>query len=204
MTIKGRKPRPLTREEHPLRDARLFVIATEDKYAPREYFRLFKNPRIKVHILPTEDNRSSPEHVLMRLDQFRDRYETDKEDEFWLMLDTDHWIEPNHIANFNRVCTEALQKQYQLANSNPCFEIWLLLHVFPLDAGVQFKCADDVVKQLRAVLGSYSKRTIDAQHFPMESIREAVERAKNGDPNPNDRWPQSTGTQVYKVVEKLI
>ena len=33
-----------------------------------------------------------------------------EEDELWLMLDTDHWVEPNHIANFNDVCARATQK----------------------------------------------------------------------------------------------
>lgn len=68
MTLRCKKHRPLTREEKPFRDARLFIIATEDRYAPQEYFRLFKNPRVKVQVLPTEDTRSAPDHVLKRLD----------------------------------------------------------------------------------------------------------------------------------------
>jgi hypothetical protein len=96
MTLRCKKPRPLTREEKPLRDARLFVIATEDKYAPRESFRLFGNPRIKVLVLPTEDTRSAPEYVLQRLDAYKEQKQKDEkldEDQYWLMLDTDHWIE---------------------------------------------------------------------------------------------------------------
>jgi hypothetical protein len=204
MTLRCRKSRPLTREEKPLRDARLFVIATEDKYAPKEYFRLFKNPRVKVQVLPTEDTRSSPEHVLQRLDDFLKEYHVLEDDEFWLMLDTDHWIEPGHVANFNRVCSEAIQKGYQLAHSNPCFEVWLLFHVFPLDAGTQFRRGEEVIASLRELLGVYSKRTIDAQHFPLSAIREAVTRAEATDTSPYDRWPQSTGTHVYKVVKKLM
>lgn len=204
MTLRCRKPRPLTREERPIRDARLFVIATEDTYAPEQYFRLFRNPRIKVHVLPTEDGCSAPDSVLERLDAFREEYELLDDDEFWLMLDTDHWIEPNHVANFRRVCSEASQKGYQLANSNPCFEVWLLLHVFPLDGTIQFARCADVVEQLKAIPGEYSKKTIDAQYFPLSSIQDAVAQAENLDPNPTDRWPQSTGTHVYKLVRRLL
>ncbi len=203
MTLHCRKPRPLTREERPLRDARLFVIATEDTYAPEQYFRLFRNPRIKVHVLPTEDGLSAPDHVLQRLDAFRQEYELLEEDEFWLMLDTDHWADPNHIANFDRVCREAGQKGYQLANSNPCFELWLLLHVFPLSAATRFERCEQVIVRLREILGEYSKRTIDAKHFPPASVRDAISQAESLDTNPNDRWPQATGTHVYKVVRKL-
>jgi len=204
MTLRCKKPRPLTREEKPFRDAFLFVLTTEDKYAPREYFRLFRNPRIKVIVLPTEDTRSAPEHVLRRMNEFKDRHEVLEEDQFWLMLDTDHWIEPGHIANFNRVCSEAIQKGYQLAHSNPCFEVWLLLHVSTLEPETQFRRGAEVEARLREKLGEYSKRTIDAEHFPMSAIREAVARAEAADTSPADRWPQSTGTHVYKVVKKLV
>jgi len=204
MTLRCKKSRPLTREERPLRDARLFILATEDTYAPELYFRLFRNPRVKVHVLATEGGQSGPDHVFRRLDAFRDEYELLPDDELWLMLDTDHWTEPNHVANFGRVCREASQKGYQLAHSNPCFEVWLLLHVFPLDAATQFTRCAEVVIRLREILGEYSKRTIDARHFPAESVRDAIAQAEALDTNPDDRWPQATGTHVYKVVRKLL
>ena len=41
--------------------------------------------------------RSAPEHVLERLDQYQEEYELGADDEFWLMLDTDHWTGPGHV-----------------------------------------------------------------------------------------------------------
>ena len=35
-------------------------------------------------------------------------------------------------------------------------------------------------------------------------FQDAVNRAETLDPNPADRWPQSTGTHVYKLVRKLL
>ena len=53
-------------------------------------------------------------HVLERLKTYRQQEEQKNElldeDEFWLMLDTDHWIKPNHIDNFTNVCGEAIQQ----------------------------------------------------------------------------------------------
>ena len=205
MTLRGKKPRPLSRQEpSTMRDARLFIIATEDTYAPRRYFRLFKNPRIHTHMLPTQDGLSSPQDVLRRLDEFREEHDLQNDDELWLILDTDHWIERDHIGNFNRVCQEASQKGYQLAHSNPCFEFWLLLHVFPLDSATQFDRCGAVKARLKEVLGEYTKNTIDINRFSLESIREAVAQAKTLDSGPGARWPDSTGTHMYKIVEKLL
>ena len=64
MNLRCKKPRPLIREEKTYRDDRLFVIATEDTYAPDQYFRVFRNPRIKVRVLPTEGGLSAPGHVM--------------------------------------------------------------------------------------------------------------------------------------------
>ena len=161
MNPRCRKPRPLSREDKTYRDDRLFVIATEDTHASEKYFDIFRNSRIKLKFLPTEEGCSAPEHVFQRLDDFRKEFQTMDEDEFWLMLDTDHWVEPNKVADFSQLCTEAGQKGYQLAISNPCFETWLLLHVTDIDESEQFARCQEVIQRLKEILGEYSKRTIN-------------------------------------------
>lgn len=127
MNLRCKKSRPLIREEKTYRDARLFVIATEDTHAPAQYFRLFRNPRIQVRVLPTEGGLSAPGHVIQRLDDFVEEFQMVQGDEFWLMLDTDHWVESNHITNFDQVCTQATQKGFHLctairaSKSGSCF-----------------------------------------------------------------------------------
>jgi hypothetical protein len=138
------------------------------------------------------------------LDGFAKEFDLMDEDELWLMLDTDHWAEPNHIANFNRVCAEATQKGFHLAHSNPCFEIWLLLHVTHLDAADQFKTCTEVIQRLRDILGGYSKRTIDPARFSSLTAAVAVTRAEQLDESSGDRWPQKTGSHVYRVVRRLL
>jgi hypothetical protein len=204
MTLRSKKPRPLTRTEGAYRDARLFVIATEDKDAPKNYFNQFKTPQIQVKVLPTEDCCSSPKHILQRLDDYKKEFDIGEGDELWLMLDTDHWIEPNHIKNFDNVCCEAAKKGYQLAHSNPCFEVWLLLHVSNLGLSDQFKRYADVLKRLKQVQGAYKKDSSDPILFSFEKATVAVERAAALDTSPADRWPQKTGSHVYKLVKKLL
>jgi hypothetical protein len=204
MNLRWKKPRPLTREDKKYRDDRLFVIATEDTHAPDRYFRIFMDGRIHVLVLPTEGGRSAPEHVLTRLDDYVKEFDLMEDDERWLMLDTDHWVEPNHIANFNLVCAQATQKGFKLAHSNPCFEIWLLFQVTDLDAGDQFKRCKEAVQRLKDTLGKYSKRRIDPTHFSLENAVIAVRRAEKLDQSPGDRWPQKTGSHVYKIVKMLL
>lgn len=83
MTLKAR---PLVRETATFRDDRLFIVACEDTYAPKQYFDLFEIPRVQIHVVPTQDGRSSPSHVLERLLSF----EHAEYDERWLLLDVDH------------------------------------------------------------------------------------------------------------------
>jgi len=104
-----KKPRSLTREDKIYRDDRLFVIATEDTFAPEQYFRMFKNLRVHVRVLPTEDG-----------------------------------------------------------------------------------------------LGKYNKRRIDSGHFSLENAGIALNRAEKLDKPPGNRWPQKTGSHVYKIVTKLL
>ncbi len=204
MNPRSRKPRPLSREDKTYRDDRLFVIATEDTHASEKYFDIFRNPRIKLMFLPTRDCHSAPEHVFQRLGVFLEEFQTMDDDEFWLMLDTDHWVERNKISDFKQLCAEAGQKGYQLAISNPCFETWLLLHVTDIGKDEQFKRCQEVVQRLKDILGEYSKRTIDPKHFSTKTAAIAVARAEELDDPPTDRWPQKTGSHVYKVVKKLL
>ena len=52
-------------------------------------------------------------------------------------------------------------------------------------------------------MGSYSESKYDATKL-LPKIEEAIERARNLDSNPNDRWPQSVGTRVYQLVNSIL
>ena len=57
---------PLSRDPHTFRDDRLFIIACDDTYAPKQYFDFFRLPRIQVHVVPTTDGTSNAQAVLDR------------------------------------------------------------------------------------------------------------------------------------------
>lgn len=180
-----------------VRDAKLFIIATEGEKTERQYFDIFENPKIRVVVIPSQGGKSAPKYVLERLDSIKNIYDFGEGDELWLMIDTDRW----GAAALSEVCQGALQKSFQLAVSNRCFELWLYLH-FNDVAGSTYTCRE-LEKLLRQHLGSYNKSNLNTEVFK-PNIQNAIKRAKSLHTNRRERWSLSIGTHIYKVVEKLI
>lgn len=202
------------------RDARLIVIASEGKDTERIYFKAlakeYTNPRVHVHILKRsedEKNNSSPEHVLEQLNEYKCQYELEADDELWLVTDKDHWTE----AMLSRVATECMQDvSMHMALSNPCFELWLLLHLVDVSSLTpeeqrlwmenrrKSKSSNPYLKVLlRQKMGSYHESAYDVLTL-IEHVEVAIERARLLDKNPADRWPQTLGTRVYLLAESVM
>jgi len=202
------------------RDARLIVIASEGKDTERIYFKAlakeYTNPRVHVHILErseAEQNNSSPDHVLKQLNDYKSQYELEADDELWLVVDKDRWTE----AMLSRVATECSQEvAMHMALSNPCFELWLLLHIEDavsltpeeqmlwIENRRKSKNGDPYLKvRMRLKMGSYHESSYDALAL-IAHVEDAIERARALDKNPNDRWPQTLGTRVYLLAESVM
>ena len=202
------------------RDARLIVIASEGKNTERIYFKAlakeYTNPRVHVHILERcvdEQNNSSPEHVLKQLNDYKNLYDLEADDELWLVVDKDQWKD----KMLSRVATEcALEVSMHMALSNPCFELWLLLHLEDavsltpeeqmlwMENRRKSKNADPYLKvRLRQIMGSYHESSYDALSLIVHA-EDAIERARALDKNLNDRWPQTLGTRVYLLAESVM
>ena len=202
------------------RDARLIVIASEGKDTERIYFNAlaaeYMNPRVHVHILERNDNEinnSSPEHVLKQLNDYKDQYELESDDELWLVVDRDRWTE----AMLSQVATECAQDNYMhMALSNPCIELWLLLHLVDvtllppeelllwMENRRKSKNADPYLKvRLRQEMGSYHESDYDAKML-ITHVEVAIARAKALDNNSTDRWPRTFGTRVYLLAESIM
>lgn len=201
-----------------VRDAKLIVIVSEGSKTEPKYFsemasqKYYYNSRVKVHILEKEDKTaSSPEHVLHELDKFQEEFILEEGDELWLVIDHDNWGN----EKLSTVATLCQQKDYQLAISNPCFEIWLLLHLRSLDEYSQ-ETLDEFRNNLRGesnrtplerellnILGEYNKSNLNVEHF-LPDADKAIERAQELDVHPEHRWPNDLGSRVYLVAQKII
>lgn len=202
------------------RDVRLIVIASEGKDTERIYFKAlaheYTNPRVHVHILERseeEQNCSSPEHVLRQLNNYKSQYDLETDDELWLVIDKDKWTE----AMLSLVATQCAQDKFMhMALSNPCVELWLLLHLVDatnlpddeykrwIENRKKSKNADSYLKVLlRQKMGAYHESSYDTSLL-IPHVEEAIYRARLLDVNPDDRWPQSLGTRVYLLAKSII
>lgn len=197
-----RKKRPLDRSANVVRDANLVVIASEDTYAVRQYFNLFQSTKIQFKVLETEDGRSAPEHVMDRLNDYKKEFDFGEGDEFWLVVDCDHWIRGNHIKNLRSVIRQSTQQGIQVALSNPSFELWLLLHfaTFPEDDQLT---PTEVAKRIRAAVGSYDKTKVYNLPIDDNAVQLAVTRSAQNQRATSD-IPDRPQTQVHRIIERLI
>lgn len=213
-----RKRRPLVRESA-VRDARLIVIATEDSEATVAYFEAFVSPhyyqntKVQVNVLNRDDTNSAPEYTLEMLDKYREEYQIAENDELWLVIDVDRWGD----RKLSKITAAALQKNIQLAVSNPAIEIWFVLHVAQLheypdeqrSAFLENKKESTGSKRTaidRAIvdkIGRYNKSKLNVDDF-LPHVRQAIEQAEQLDINPEERWPTTLGTHVYRLAQSIL
>jgi RloB-like protein len=122
-----------------------FVIASEGRLSEPQYFRHIASfldstkklgKQVKVEPLYREDNASDFRRVLSLLDDYKSKYDLKEGDQLWCLVDADKWPEKN-IAQAHQLCK---QKNYEFCMTNPCFELWLLLH------HLDFKTLDEAEK----------------------------------------------------------
>jgi RloB-like protein len=196
-----RKARPLTRDTASLRDDRLFIVACDDTYAPKQYFEFFRITRVQVHVVPTEDGTSAAPHVLSRLLAF----DHEQDDELWLLLDTDHYTQGTHLASFTDAIAEAKRQGVNIALSKPCFELWLLLHHLNESEIGSPSNAQDVEDALRGALGNYNKSNLKREDYPLKSIADACSRAERLDVAVGGGdIPRYNTSRVYRLWKAIV
>lgn len=209
----------LSRDRGRVKNPKLIFVATEGEETEGLYLEIFEqNTKIVIVPIPSHSGKCSPGQVISNLNEFilnkgpaeePNKYQIlEGRDEFWLMIDTDHWINPpGHIRNYQTVVQEAIQKGYNLAISRSSIEVWLYLHFFdlkPEDEGQPSNYFEAKLKQiLSASYGSsYSKSYIDKRVFEPR-VKDAVNRCKAIFQNDSNRWPQVTGSYVYRLIESI-
>ncbi len=197
---------------------KLFVIATEGIKTEIKYFEQFKseeyynNQSVFVEVLKRLTTDSSPSAVIKQLNGFSNEFNLKEDDELWMVIDRDKqsWS-AKQIAEIARLC---IQKRYGLALSNPCFEIWLLLHVKNINEysntikeelfrNIKIGGRGRIEVELLAICGTYNKSNLNVDDY-LPHVNDAILRAEELTRNLNERWPNYLGSHVYKLIRKLI
>ncbi|MBC7977281.1 MAG: RloB domain-containing protein [Myxococcales bacterium] len=178
----------------------------EGEVTEREYFEAFrawcKNPRVEIDF-------DGPAGVPLTLvNRAKDRRETaDREanrrgddflryDEVWCVFDVD---EHPHVPDAR---DHARAAGLRLAMSNPCFELWLLLH-FTHSPGMQHR--DDMQARLRALMPAVPRKHVDFEAL-IAGYDDAYRRADRLARDARDRGDPVTGnpsTEVYLLTASI-
>ena len=216
-----RQFRSFTRKTE-FRDAKFIVIATEGSKTEPRYFEAlaiddrYRNPRVHVEVLSrVEDDAgsSAPNHILDQLTRYEKDNDLVEGDELWIVIDKDKW-EDSMLGEITRLVK---QKQYRFADSNPCFELWLLLHYRSLDSYTDSELADLKANnkerfrstrrrldlELKEICGSYDSNNLKTSDY-LPYVHTAIDNARNADSNLDDRWLNQIGSRVYKLVQSII
>lgn len=196
----------------PVRDARLFIIVVEGANTEPSYFEkleaddLVPRSRLKLHIVPPEEHKSAPRYLVSNAEQAKEKYRPRLgEDEIWIVFDVDIHSGSDRIEQIHGALLDIETQKWFAALSNPCFEVWLLLHIADdlADINDYGQSAED---KLRVLLGGYSKSNTPKACISREAIQNAITRAKTRDnnTNPHSPIPALPGTRVYRLVERLV
>ena len=187
-----------------LRDARLFLVGVEGEVTEPLYFDglqrhgVFRSG-VHVQVLPTERGESAPSAVVDRVDAARSAIDGWRDmDACWVVIDRDRWKD-KMLAEVATLCA---QKDYGLALSNPCFELWLALHHADVEARTT---KDELVSLLKTHTTYANDKRIDPTAFTRAHVESAIERADALDSAKHERWPsKAPGTHVYKLARELL
>ena len=198
---------------------KLIILAFEGNITEVQYFEAlkddvkFNNDLIHLHLLkrPEGDTNSAPNHVFNKLKkEIKDEFKLDNFDELRMIIDRDDW---KSIPEIIELCKK--ESNFFVALSNPCFEIWLLLHIADLKDFTpeeqkeifENKKISNSKNHIHMVLGNklgeeFNKKNPRPDRFT-PTINLAIERAESLDDKLED-YPTNLGTHVYKVVKKIL
>ena len=184
------------------------VVATEGA-TERNYIRRFiGNDRFSnVSFAKQSGDNSDPDSVIKALDNAKkrvaDKFDPNEEDEYWAVIDKDQW-------DLERAAKQIREKGYRLAESYPCFELWLLLHFRELNelGGLKGKTSGGKCKPVTDALKrkdpSYSKgKVTNTRYYEKRETDGASAKAEKLDNTSARRPLRSFGTRVYKLIDSI-
>lgn len=184
-------------KKDPFRDASLFVIICEGEKREPEYFNFFDklNSKIKVITIPSIYGKSSPSHLIENADKSVVALEIsdNNKDELWFVLDFDRW-ELSDLHNIRRECSS---NGWNVAFSNPCFEVWLYYHFSNEKPNGNLRNSSFWKK----IIPQIQSGGFDSTMHP-SLISKAIKNAKDNYES-EGYFPKEGATEVYLLAENI-
>ncbi|MEN0002969.1 MAG: RloB family protein [Bacteroidota bacterium] len=188
----------------PERDATLILILCEGGKREPDYFNYFSNidSRVNVAIIPADSKANNSPTGLYdlachltgyKLESVSPEFQLTGEDELWFVIDTDQW--GDKIEALYRLSSEA--SNWFIAQSNPCFELWLYYHFSFEKPNFKGMAAS---KNWKAFLNKIIPGGFDSKKHPL-LLRTAI---SNSEHNASDNQiPEFLETHVFKLGKSI-
>lgn len=154
--------------------------------------------RLKVKVLSPDSTRSlsAPKWVVDRLVNFIEKEGANIKwgDQIWLVMDVDRWKE-NQLFEIAELC---LRERWGFALSNPCFEVWLLLHIKDIQDSDSSSCQGFKKELSQVVKGGYSPDKF------VTLVSDAISRCQSLEMDLNSPIPGTKTSRVYLVAEEML
>lgn len=193
------KPTKFTyQKKEPFRDAFYLIIVCEGSNREPEYFRFFDGLSSRVKVVPVEsrEGESAPAKLIANaLAKTEELGATSESDTLWFVIDTDRWRAQVH--HLREECEH--HPGWNVAQSNPCFEVWLYYHVkntLPVLAHI------DRCNNWKPLVAKIIKGGFNPDFHPV-AIETATGNAKDNY-REEGYLPQSGSTQVWQLAEVLV
>ena len=114
-----------------------------------------------------------------------------------MVLDIDRWP-IQELIQLTEICKT---KQWGIALSNPCFEVWLYLHVKDMAEATTTTCQE--LKTILSQLELGNRQGYDVKKY-LENINFAIERGYQQQDAPLNPIPNPLVSRVHLLVEQLL
>ena len=197
--------------EEPTRDAKSIYIFCEGKEREFNYFMYFKelDSRINIEIYKLESYEdNSPIGLLSIAEKCLVKSETNQNskyhflegDEVWIVLDIDKDRDESRKPQIEAVIEKCNQSNnWYIAQSNPCFEVWLLYHFFPTK--ITFENSD-ISKNWKQYLNELIPGGFDSRKHPIYITTASINAERNY--STTDNHPDEGTTNVFNLANSII
>lgn len=186
---------------------KIILIGAEGKnQTERKYFKAFNQVQSEYKIMAGKGNNTDPVGVVEDLLKSAKQEELDLKDGDMLACFVDVDFKNGRDQELRAAMKLARQNNISVFLSNPCFEIWYLLH-FRYSTKL-YGSNEEVIKELGSYISDYSKSK-DVYDLIENKIDQALLNTKrlesyhleNGT---NDRLKKLPSTEAYKLIEMIL
>lgn len=186
---------------------KIILIGAEGKnQTERKYFKAFNQVQSEYKIMAGKGNNTDPVGVVEDLLKSAKQEELDLKDGDILACFIDVDFKNGRDQELRAAMKLARQNNISVFLSNPCFEIWYLLH-FRYSTKL-YGSNEEVIKELSSYISDYSKSK-DVYDVIENKIDQALLNTKRLESHhlengTNDRLKKLPSTEAYKLIEMIL